>query len=294
MAIATALRHATLTPMTEIGVTPGLAPRCARHGDAAAEGLCSRCGDQLCRACLPIESRSCAPCAERDPFYGVAQLPWEQAEVPRAGRVLATLGALLLRPSSRATAFARGEVRPALDFAVRVALPLACISHVVPVTRTLLFGPNMALQRLGNATAAEIALDVVRAMVFGVLVMPLSTGFAFALVLLASGLRDARLWLRHALYWAWLSPALAASSSLVAWIAPADSILSGLSPLVALPILWWFSLLFVARRARRASWPWAIFIALCGGFGWQLGAGATSALTLRMGLVAAQAPQAAP
>jgi hypothetical protein len=41
--------------------------RCAAHGERAATGVCSRCGDYLCGACSQRvgERLSCARCAER-------------------------------------------------------------------------------------------------------------------------------------------------------------------------------------------------------------------------------------
>jgi hypothetical protein len=248
----------------------GLTARCARHPEAPAVTLCARCGDQLCRTCLPQGSQTCAPCAARDPFHGVEPLPWERAD-RGPFRLLATLGVLILRPWSAALSFARGDVDAALRFAQRACLPLACISHVIPLTRTLLFEPVLQVRRIGEVGPADIAIDVARASGTGVLLAPLDTGLALLAVLLVTGFRDARAWVGHALYWSWLPPALMTYLSLVAWLAPPSLALALSPPLVALPMLWWFSLLFVARRARRASWPVAIAVALVGGAGWGAG-----------------------
>jgi hypothetical protein len=252
---------------------PQLAARCARHAEAPAEALCSRCGDQLCRICLPPGRSTCGPCGERDPFHDVVPLAWERNDRGVAGRLLATLGALLFTPWSRAPAFARGEVGTALGFALRVTLPLACLSHVVPVTRTLLFGPSLSIELIGQAQPPDVAVDVIRAMAAGLLLAPLNIGLALLGVLLASGFRDPRIWLRHALYWSWLEPAVMLIVSLIAWGAPSQYGGLVLVPMLVLPFAWWWSLLFTARRARRIGWAWALLTALVGGIGWTAAAG---------------------
>lgn len=280
--------------MTDPLAVAGLTARCARHPEAPAATLCARCGDQLCRTCLPQGSLVCAPCAARDPFHGVEPLPWERADRGAAVRLAATLGAIVVRSWSVAVSFARGDTLAAVRFAQRVCLPLACISHVIPLTRTLLFEPVLQVRRIGEVGPLDIALDVARASGTGVLLAPLDTGLALLAVLLVTGFRDARTWLRHALYWSWLPPALMTYLSLVAWLAPPTLALALSPPLLALPMLWWFSLLFVARRARRASWPIAIAIALVGGAGWGAGslisAAVSELVNPQIGAASAEAP----
>jgi hypothetical protein len=268
-----------LGSVTDSFAVPPLAARCARHEDAPAEALCGRCGDQLCRTCLPVGSELCAPCAAREPFHDVLPLAWERDDGrPRVARVLPTLGALVFLSASRAAVFARGGVRPAARFALCVSLPLACLSLVVPVTRRLMFGPYLSITTIGQPTPLDLALDLARAVGAGVLLAPLATGSALAAVLLASGFRPLHLWVRHALYWSWLPPTLMLTVSMVAWAGPPDSPYAalGFTPVMSLPMAWWFSLLFTAHRARRMGWAWALLTALLGGAGWTFGTAASS------------------
>jgi hypothetical protein len=265
--------------VTDSFAAPPLAARCARHVDAPAEALCARCGDQLCRACLPDGSELCRPCIEREPFHDVLPLAWERDDGrPRVAKVLPTLGALIFLSASRAASFARGGVRPAASFALWVSLPLAALSLIVPVTRWLLFGPHLSIQTIGQPTLLDVLLDVARAMAAGVLLAPLATGSALAAILITSGFRSARLWVRHALYWSWLPPVLMLTVSMVAWAGPPDSPFAtlGFTPAMSLPMAWWFSLLFTAHRARRVAWAWALLTALLGGAGWTFGMAASS------------------
>jgi hypothetical protein len=136
--------------------------QCAQHPEREARFTCPRCGSYACASCWQASAARCVQCVSRDPTEAVPPIPWERSGQPLVARYLATL-ASALRPASSAASFARDDVRAASRFLLLSALPLSLLAGVIPYTRTLLFEGNFVVRVLGHPSAAEIAIDVVRA-----------------------------------------------------------------------------------------------------------------------------------
>jgi len=252
-----------------------LAPaRCARHSDSASIALCARCGDLVCADCWVVAQGLCEPCAKRDPFYHVAVLPWEDASLGPWARVWGTLSALL-RPWSRASAFARGDIGQATAFAMLFSLPLSCLSTLIPLTHTLLFAPTLTIQLIGHPSPQAIIWDVLRALVLGPVVTLLMLVPTLLGLWSGSLLRTPKVWLRAVLYWSWLPPSLLLATYVPVWVALQAGWLGiAIWPLV---VVWWVAQGYIARRAALLSWPrtlltlWSASLASLLGF--ALGAG---------------------
>lgn len=202
---------------------------CAEHPERLAHYVCPRCGSFACLACFHPSVARCERCVRRDPADAAPPLAWERAEGTALGRYLATLGSAF-SPVRTAPAFARGGVSPALRFALLSALPLAALSGVIPHTRTLLFRGDFAVEVLGKASTAQIALDVAQAALLQVAL----TGISVACLLLpftslvrayAPGKQTAAA--RVLYYRAFLLPAALAFFYLVVWASPAPPELTG-------------------------------------------------------------------
>jgi hypothetical protein len=109
-----------------------------------------------------------------------------------------------------APAFAREEVRPALTFALAVTVPLAALSGVIPITKTIQFGAMFSVQILGAVTPEEMVMDVLRAMGIALgITLASFAALAFPYVSLAAAygrkLGRPAAW-RTILYRSWLLP----------------------------------------------------------------------------------------
>jgi hypothetical protein len=251
-----------------------LSPRCVHHREAVAVGLCSRCGDQLCAACIAPGTTLCVSCFSREPSLAIAPMPWEDTSLSLALRVTRTLWALV-RPWARADAFARGTVEQAFRFALLTALPMASLAYLIPLTHTLLFEPGFAVRLIGEPGRAEIAVDVARAMLLGVLSLPLVLALHALGLWLGSGFRGGPVAVRYVLYWSWLYPTLTFAVTLVQW-GSASPLLSIALLSFPLSFVAWLSQYFLARRALRAGVGLSIAATLMGTLGRLLGEWAVS------------------
>jgi hypothetical protein len=192
----------------------------------------------------------------RDPASAAPPIPWEEPERHIVFRFFGTL-ATALRPASSAPAFARGQVRPALMFALATFVPLALLSGIIPYTHTLVFG-NLEVVVQNAETDAAIVLDVLRAAGLGLLISTIAlVALAVPYVSLSRAYADrghhAAPW-RVVLYRAFLVPLFELLTGLLAFAlsprSPPEAIL--LAQLVAvMPLV----LLFASLRAgsRMAS-----------------------------------------
>ena len=136
---------------------------CAVHQERPAAFTCPRCGNYACLFCWHAQSNRCDACLKRDPAAAAPPIAWESGHRAAPVRYVATLGSAF-SPVQSAPAFARPDVQPALTFFLLSALPLAALAGVIPYTKTLMFGSSLAVALQGHPSSAEIAADVVRAM----------------------------------------------------------------------------------------------------------------------------------
>lgn len=197
---------------------------CAQHPEREAEFTCPRCGSYACESCFQLRSARCAQCLSRDPTESTPPIPWERPDLPALARFFATLGTAF-SPVRSAPAFAREDVGTALRFMLLSAFPLALLAGVIPHTRTLFFAGNFSIRVLGHPSAAEIALDVVRAAAVEALLTLLQLG---ALVLPFASLVRAysvpprvHAAVRAIYYRIWLLPAAVLASYLLRFGLPA-------------------------------------------------------------------------
>lgn len=198
---------------------------CAEHPERPAAVICPRCGNYACLACWHMTVRRCHACLMRDPAAAAPPIPWEtQSNV--FARFFGTL-ATAVRPGASAPAFARGEVRPAVVFALLSFLPLALVEGVIPYTATLLFGDRFGVRLIGTPTTNEIALDVARAVGLGLtvaLVRAAVLAIPYYSLSRAYGDRGhAAAPLRLMLYRLWLVPFSGVVFGLFLWGLPGDS-----------------------------------------------------------------------
>lgn len=269
--------------MTELDSAPQA--RCALHTEAAALMLCPRCGDGACAQCWSIEHGLCLTCAKRDPLHAVVPLPWEDLTLSRRARVFRTWLSLL-RPGSHSKAFARGGAWPAVTFWLWVTLPLACLSGVIPLTRTLLFMPTLAIQLIGAPSGIDIVWDVVRAAFIGAVTNVVLLVVVWLSLLIGSLFGAARIWVRSVLYWSWLPPVILLSLYIPTWL----TLSFGWMTLTTWPLvlLWWVAQGYVARRAAGFGWLRTILTVCC------VSMGAFVGLAVYLGLFAAFGPDPAP
>jgi hypothetical protein len=232
--------------------TPPDGAMCREHTDRPALVMCAECGAAVCIACWHHPIRRCHACLMRDPLAAAPPIPWEDPTRPAIVRFFATL-ASALRPLGTAPAFAHGEVGPARSFALLTILPLALLWAIVPFTQTLLFGPTFSVSVIGEASAAEIALDVARAIGLGLL---LCTAQFLAIFLpyvsltrayAEKGHRPAPV--RAVLYRGFLLPLGAVLFSIVFWAAPEGTPGEELQAIAALAQVIPLMLLFASLRA---------------------------------------------
>jgi hypothetical protein len=208
---------------------------CAEHHERPAAFTCPRCGNYACIFCWHALSSRCDACLKRDPAAAAPPLAWEARTSSGIGRYFSTLGSAF-RPVRSAPAFARPEIRPALKFFLLSALPMAALAGVIPYTKTLMFGSSFAVTIQGHPSSAEIATDVVRAMLiqlglfaldFGALALPFTSLVrAYA----EEAKRPAAL--RALLYRTWLLPGASLLLYLGLWLLP-----GGATPEIASPFV---------------------------------------------------------
>jgi hypothetical protein len=171
------------------------------------------------------------------------------------GRYFATLGSAF-RPIQSAPAFARLDVAPALRFFLLTAVPMALLGGVIPYTKTLMFGSSLSITVQGNPTGAEIATDIVRAMLiqlglftldFAALALPFTSLVrAYA----EEAKRPAAL--RAMLYRGWLLPGATLIFFASLWLLPGGSTPETATPLLPLIVtvqLTFNALLLLTMRA---------------------------------------------
>jgi hypothetical protein len=144
-----------------------------------------------------------------DPAAAAPPIPWEQPDVSFPRRLFGTLGSAL-KPTVSAPAFGGDRVGPALRFALLVAVPLALLRGVIPLTETLRFG-GFSVELVGAPSGAAIVLDIARAMGLSLaisLVVWLALTLPFVTLARSYGTTEdasSAAW-RASLYRAWLVP----------------------------------------------------------------------------------------
>jgi hypothetical protein len=212
---------------------------CAEHKDRPAAFTCPRCGNYACIFCWHALSARCDACLKRDPAAAAPPLAWEARVGSGIGRYFGTLGSAF-RPVRSAPAFARHEIGPALRFFLVSALPMAALAGVIPYTKTLMFGSSLAVTVQGHPSSAEIATDVVRAMLiqlglfaldFAALALPFTS-----LVRAYADVTKRPAALRALLYRIWLLPGATLLFFAALWLLPAGPTPEAATPLLPLVI----------------------------------------------------------
>jgi hypothetical protein len=208
---------------------------CAEHHGRPAAFTCPRCGNYACIFCWHALSSRCDACLKRDPAAAAPPLAWEARAGSVFTRYFGTLGSAF-RPVRSAPAFARREIGPALRFFLLSALPMAALAGVIPYTKTLMFGSSLAVTIQGHPSNAEIATDVVRAMLiqlglFGLDFAALALPFTSLVRAYAEKTKQPAA-LRALLYRSWLLPGATLLFFAALWFLPA-----GPTPETASPFL---------------------------------------------------------
>lgn len=196
---------------------------------------------------MPDETPSDPPF---NPFGEPGLTPWEDPDRGWLSRLFGTLG-LAFRPLSSLTRISEGPVRPALIFALLTAPPLALAGGIIPFTRTLNFGPGMAVTPTGQSSLS-LPLDVLQAAGVGLLITTaqvLAFALPFASLVRAfaadaeQGLANAyqAAW-RISLYRAWSLPAALLVGGLLAWVLPVEQ-----GPVVGVTLMFTARLLLVLQ-----------------------------------------------
>lgn len=142
--------------------------RCSEHPDRLARFRCPSCGRYTCAFCWDESTSRCKSCASSDSSNATIRLPFEDTSKPFLSRVTATL-ASAFNPRETAGGFSTCDPTFALRFLLLSALPLSLVSGVIPHTQTLVFGPGLSVELVGQVGGIEIAIDVLRAMFFQLL-----------------------------------------------------------------------------------------------------------------------------
>ena len=228
---------------------------CAEHHGRPAAFTCPRCGNYACIFCWHALSARCDACLQRDPAAAAPPIAWELRERSLFGRYFATLGSAF-RPIRSAPAFARLEVAPALRFFLLTAVPMALLAGVIPYTKTLMFGSSLSITVQGNPSSAEIATDVVRAMLiqlglftldFAALALPFTS-----LVRAYADMEKRPAALRALLYRGWLLPGASLIFFASLWLLPGGSTPETATPFLPLIVtvqLTFNALLILSMRA---------------------------------------------
>lgn len=237
---------------------------CAVHSDRIALVTCPRCGSYCCIACWHNAVRRCHECLKRDP--GV-RVPWVDAERRGPSRFFGTL-ADAFRPRASAPGFARGTWQSGLSFALLTYLPLAMISGVVPYTHRLGFGPSWSVSWVGGVpSSTELALDLLRAAMLGLLVASLKLGLLAApflhLVRAYGEPIESAPAAQVLLYRGWLLPAGTLLLGIVVWglpLEPTQGTLAFAQILSLVPLLLLLSSMSSAARMAAGVGPIAAMI----------------------------------
>jgi hypothetical protein len=174
--------------------------------------------------------------------------------------------AAAFRPGSTASSFARCRIDPAVRFALITALPLSALAGVIPHTQTLLFGPALDLQFIGQPTDAQIAVDILRAMLVQLILdttVLLALGLPFvSLVRSYGGPEGDRAALATLLYRAWLIPGGALVNYLALWVLPESEFTFGLflMVLIVFQVLLVYAMWSTSRTVCEISAPLSVVI----------------------------------
>lgn len=229
---------------------------CREHPDDFAVVVCPHCERPACMTCWHMEINRCHTCLARSTRTPIS---WENDEALLA-RYVKTI-ASAFRPATCAD-FGPGDPRRAIPFFWASFVPLSLLAGIIPFTATLGFGDAFGVQRIGEATDTEIALDIGQAMLRGfalasVQLLALAAPFisltrAYATQRFGAALHQV------IVYRAFLVPLSSSVSSLVTWGIPASQLVSGptlLAQVAMLPALVPLAFMFVSLRstARMAA-----------------------------------------
>lgn len=183
---------------------------CREHPEIGAVVVCPRCTRPVCLSCWHDPIRRCHECLLEGPTAAGPTIPWEDDRRGLGARFALTL-ASAFSPSRSAPGLGRGGVGPALTFALLSFVPVSLASGIIPYTGTLLFEPFFAFRTIGTPSDLEIALDVGKAAMLGLVVwgaqaIVLGTAYA-SLVRAYLGKGNPSAAPRVVLYRAWLLPA---------------------------------------------------------------------------------------
>jgi hypothetical protein len=193
--------------------------------------------------------------------------PFEDERLSLARRLLATMKAALF-PRMSAPSFALSRVERALPFFLMTVLPASALAGVIPFTKTLLFGPGLQVERVGNPGDMEVMVDVARAMA-----VQLGLDGAVLVALALPYVTLSRSYGRPGaespascmlLYRAWLLPAASLAAYTVYWVTPSPGLANTLSLFVYVPalVLLAYAMWFTARHAGGIEWH--LSLAVCG------------------------------
>jgi hypothetical protein len=239
--------------------------RCSEHPDRPARYRCPRCGRYACAFCWDESTSRCRLCASGDSLKAAVRLPFEDGSQPFISRVIATL-ASAFNPQETARCFSACEPTLALRFLLISALPLSLATGVIPHTRTLVFGPGLQVDFVGQVSGSEIALDILRAMLFqllfdGIVITALVLPFA-SLAKSYGNIQSATGAIGTVFYRYWLIPGAMLISYLAFWVLPdarigifAEFVISVLALYFIVRAMW-----LTARLTYSVGTVWSIAV----------------------------------
>lgn len=234
---------------------------CAEHQGRPAAFTCPRCGNYACIFCWHAQSSRCDACLKRDPAGAAPPIAWESPASSIFARYFSTL-ASAFRPVLSAPAFARPEIAPAVRFFLLSAVPMALLAGIIPYTKTMMFGSGLSITLQGQPSEAEIATDIVRAMLvklglFAIEFAAITVPFVSLVRAYADEAKRPAA-MRAMLYRSWLLPGANLLFFAAVWLLPGGSSPDTATPL--LPVLFMVqltmnALVFLAMRstARLAA-----------------------------------------
>ncbi len=239
--------------------------RCSEHPDRSARFRCPRCGRYTCAFCWDESTKRCRFCVSGDSSKAVVRLPFEDSSRPIVSRVTATL-ASAFSPLDTARCFSTCEPVLALRFLLLSAFPLSLAAGVIPHTRTLLFRSGFHVHLVGRVSGSEIALDVLRAMLFQVLLDGIVvTALLLPFVSLAKSYgnnQSSHGAIGTVFYRFWLFPGAMLISYLAFWILPDENIGSPIQTVISFLGLYFFgrAMWLTARLTYGVSTLWSIAV----------------------------------
>jgi hypothetical protein len=191
--------------------------------------------------------------------------PFENTLQPFVSRVTATL-ASAFSPKESSGCFSTCDPTFALRFLLLSALPLSLAAGVIPHTRTLAFGPGLSIKLVGEVGGIEIAMDVLRAMLFqlifdGILILALVLPFA-SLAKSYGSTRSTYGAIGTVFYRYWLIPGATLISYLAFWFLPDANIGLAMELVVSTLALYFFvrAMWLTARLTYEIATVWAIAV----------------------------------